>query len=91
MEAMSYSSFRQSLASVLDKVNDDSVPVHITRKGKKDAVVISMDDWSGIQETLYVLSNQSLMRQINTAEEHRNKGISGYKPTQDEMNEILKV
>ena len=35
MEVLSYSTFRQSLASTLDKVNEDSTPIQITRKGNK--------------------------------------------------------
>lgn len=91
MEAISYTHFRQSMASVLDKVNDDSIPVHITRKGKKEAVVLSLDDWSSIQETLYILQNKSLMRQINATETQREKGIKGYQPSQAEMNAILDI
>jgi len=91
METISYTHFRASLAGVLDKVNDDSVPVQITRKGGKGAVVISMDDWSSIQETLYVLQNKTLMRQINQAELDREQSKQGYTPSQDEMNEITGV
>lgn len=64
MEAITYSVFRQSLASVLDKVNDDSVPVQITRKGNKGAIVMSIEDYDQLTETLYVLQNKSLATQI---------------------------
>jgi len=72
----------------MDKVNEDSAPVQITRNGKKAAVLLSLDDWSSIQETLYVLQNKSLMRQINTAEAGRHQG---YKPNKNELNEILGI
>lgn len=91
MEAVSYTNFRQNMANVLDHVNDDSVPVQITRKGKRPAVVVSMDDWESLQETLYVLQNKHLMRQINVAEQVRAEGKAAVSPDQDTMNEILGV
>ncbi|MCF6190501.1 MAG: type II toxin-antitoxin system Phd/YefM family antitoxin, partial [Cocleimonas sp.] len=65
MDVLSYSTFRQSLASVLDKVNEDSVPIQITRKGNKGAVVMSVEDYEQLEETLYVLQNKSLSAQID--------------------------
>ena len=50
---MSYSSFREKLASVLDLVCDNSTVVKITRQNGKEAVVMSLDDWERDQETLY--------------------------------------
>lgn len=64
MEVLSYSVFRQSLATVLDKVNEESVPVQITRKGNKGAVVMSVENYEQLQELLYVLQNKSLSAQI---------------------------
>jgi antitoxin YefM len=42
-------------------------PLIIKRKNKKAFVVISEEDYSSMQETLYVLNNPSLMRQINAS------------------------
>ena len=67
MDAISYSSFREKLASVLDQVNDHSTVVKITRKNGKAAVVMSLDDWERDQETLYVLQNKPLMRQLEAS------------------------
>lgn len=64
MEVMSYSHFREKLASVLDAVSNNSTVVKVTRQNGKAAVVMSLEDWERDQETLYVLQNKSLMRQI---------------------------
>jgi antitoxin YefM len=64
MEVMSYSSFREKLASVLDSISDNSTVVKITRQNGKAAIVMSLEDWERDQETLYVLQNKALMRQI---------------------------
>lgn len=90
MEVVTYSVLRQTLASVLDKVNQDSVPVQITRKGKKGAVLISVDNFEQLEETLYVLQNKSLSAQIEksiqTHETHK-----GYKADQKVIDEIVGI
>jgi len=88
MDVLSYSTFRQSLASVLDKVNEDSVPVQITRKGNKGAVVMSVDDYEQLQETLYVLQNKSLSTQIEKSIQ-THKVDKGRKANKNIMDEIL--
>ncbi len=87
MEVLSYSSFRQSLASMLDKVNEDSVPIQITRKGKKGAVVMSVDDYEQLQETLYILQNKSLSAQIEKSIQTHEAG-QGRKADKQVMDEI---
>jgi antitoxin YefM len=64
MDVMSYSSFREKLASVLDYISDHSTVVKITRQNGKAAVVMSLEDWERDQETLYVLQSKPLMQQI---------------------------
>ena len=49
METLSYTTFRNHLAGILDKVNDDHEPVLITRQNGKPAVVISLEDFHPIQ------------------------------------------
>ncbi len=88
MDVLSYSAFRQSLASVLDKVNEDSVPVQITRNGKKGAIVMSVDDYEQLQETLYVLQNKSLSTQIEKSIQ-THKADKGRKADKDVLDEIL--
>lgn len=88
MEILSYSNFRQSLASVLDKVNEDSVPIQITRKGNKGAVVMSVEDFEQLEETLYVLQNKSLSAQIEKSIQTHEAG-KGSKADKLVMDEIL--
>ena len=90
MEVLSYSTFRQSLASVLDKVNEDSVPIQITRKGNKGAVVMSVEDYEQLEETLYVLQNKSLSAQIEKSIQSHEAG-KGRKANKDVMDEISKA
>lgn len=90
MDVVTYSVFRRTLASVLDKVNEDSVPVQITRKGGKGAVVMSVDDFEQLEETLYVLQNKSLAAQIEKSI-RTHDAREGYIADQKVMNEIIGI
>ncbi len=57
MNTISYSSFRNNLAGVLDQVNNDHQAVIITRQNKAPAVVISLDDFKSYEETAYLMAS----------------------------------
>lgn len=57
MDAVTYTSVRNNLARMLDKVNDDHEPVLITRQGGKPAVLMSLEDFNAYEETAYLLSS----------------------------------
>jgi antitoxin YefM len=51
---------------------------------------MSAEDWEREQETLYVLQNSSLMMQVyESIKTH--KSNSGYKPTEEELDEINNI
>jgi antitoxin YefM len=57
MEQMSYSAFRQQLASVMDRVAADHKPVMITRGNGAAGVFMSLEDFESYEETAYLLAN----------------------------------
>jgi antitoxin YefM len=57
MNVISYTFARENLKSVIDKVIADHNPVAITRQRGGGAVLVSAEDWSSMQETLYLLSS----------------------------------
>ncbi len=65
MDTMSYTAFRNDLASVLDKVNDDHKPVLITRQNGKPAVVISLEDFQAYEETAYLMASPKNAVRLN--------------------------
>ena len=67
MDSMSYSEFRSHLAGTLDKVNDDHVPMLITRRNGKPAVVISLEDFKSYEETAYLMASPENARRLNEA------------------------
>lgn len=51
---------------------------------------MSAEDWERDQETLYVLQNSSLMRQIADSSATHQNG-TGHTPTQEQLDEILGI
>lgn len=67
MDTMSYTTFRNQLASTLDKVNDDHKPIIITRQNGKPAVVISLEDFQAYEETAYLMASPKNAERLNAA------------------------
>jgi antitoxin YefM len=67
MDTISYTNFRSHLAGTLDKVNDDHVPVLITRQNGKPAVLISLDDFKSYEETAYLMASPKNAMRLNQA------------------------
>lgn len=55
MDAMTYSTARANLASVMDRVCEDHEPLIITRNGEQSVVMLSLDDYKALEETAYLL------------------------------------
>ena len=67
MDAISYSNFRSHLAETLDKVNEDHVPIMITRQNGKPAVIISLEDFKSFEETAYLMASPKNASRLNQA------------------------
>ncbi len=90
MNSISVNKFRDNLKSFVEQVVTDHLPLRVTRRTGDDFVVISADDWEREQETLYVLQNNDLMKQI-VASAATNAINKGYKPTDGELDEITGI
>lgn len=67
MDTVTYSHFRSHLAKVLDRVNDDHVPVLITRQNGKPAIVMSVEDFKSYEETAYLVASPRNAQRLNEA------------------------
>lgn len=65
MENITYSDFRSHLASTLDKVNDNHIPILVTRQSGKSAVVMSLEDFRSYEETAYLMSSVKNAKRLN--------------------------
>ncbi len=72
MRATTTTELRANLARMMDQVNDDHTPLLITRAGNANAVLISEEDWSSMEETLHLLRSprnaERLLRSIAQAD-----------------------
>lgn len=59
MDVMSYSDARANLKRLMDRAIDDQEEIVVTRRGGKSVVVMSLDNWNAIRETLHLLSTQA--------------------------------
>jgi len=87
MDSISVNQFRDNLKSYVEQTVNDHEPIKVTRRAGDDFVVMSADDWEREQETLHILQSSNLMKQI-AASMKTHQSESGYKPTQEELNEI---
>ena len=69
MRVISFSEARSKLKSLLDQVVNDADYAIITRRDAEDAVVMSLDQFNGLMETVYLLKSPAnaahLQRSIN--------------------------
>jgi len=66
MPVISASEARKRLYRLLDSVSEEREPVLITGR-RNNAVLISEEDWRGIQETLYLMSIPGMTESIHKA------------------------
>jgi antitoxin YefM len=90
MDSTTVNKFRESLKSFVEQVVDRHMPLRVTRRNGADFVVMSAEDWERDQETLHVLQNSNLLRQIADSSATHAAG-TGYTPTQEQLDEIIGV
>jgi len=81
---LSVNQFRANLKQYVDQTIDNHEALEVSRKNGEAFVVMSLEDYRREQETLYILSNTSLMSQIESSLKTFNQG-NGYRPTSEEL------
>lgn len=72
MRIVSFTEARNSLKAVLDSVVNDADTVVITRRDSEDAVVMSLDYYNSLMETVHLLRSPANA-------EHLNRSIEQFK------------
>ena len=67
MDVMTYTDARASLKDVMDRVINDRVEVVVTRKKREAVVVMSLDEYNAIQETLHLQKSPANVRRLQAA------------------------
>jgi antitoxin YefM len=84
MKTVSYTQARNSLKSILDRVTDDADCTVITRRDADDAVVMSLEQYNGLMETLHLFSSPSNAAHLQRSLEQYRKGRTVEKPLADD-------
>ena len=82
MRIVSFTDARNGLKTVLDSVINDADTTVITRRDSEDAVVMSLDYYNSLMETVHLLRSPANA-------EHLNKSIAQYKEGKAKQRELL--
>lgn len=67
MDVLSYSDARANLKGVMDQVVNDRTQVVVTRQKGGSVVMVSLSDWSAIEETMHLLSNRANAERLRSS------------------------
>lgn len=74
MEAATYTQVRKNFAHVMNRVCDNHNPIIITRQNASPVVMVSLEDYNAIEETLYLFrSPGNAVRLSKALQELENK------------------
>ena len=82
MKIVSFTEARNSLKTVLDSVVNDADTTVITRRDSEDAVVMSLDYYNSLMETVYLLRSPANA-------DHLERSISQYKNGKTNQREVI--
>jgi antitoxin YefM len=76
MRVVNYTEFRINLAENLNVVNEDNDIVVVSRSKGKNVVVMSLEEYNSIQETLHLVSSAANRKRLDEAIAEMNAGNS---------------
>jgi antitoxin YefM len=77
MRTLTFSDTRAHFAETLNKVVDDREPVTVTRANREAVVIMALDDYESMRETLYLLRSPANARRLLAAIERMEHGNGG--------------
>lgn len=67
MDAVSYTQIRQNFSETMNNVCESHRPIIITRQKSDPVVMLSLEDYNAIEETLYLLKNPRNAERLSKA------------------------
>jgi antitoxin YefM len=84
MRVINFSEARNHLKNVLDQVVSDADYTVITRRDAEDAVVMSLDQFNGLMETVHLLKNPAnAARLASSIKQYRSGKVEEHQLTDD--------
>ena len=84
MEVLNYTEFRKNLAQSLNKVNEDAEIIIVSRSKGKNVVVMSLEEYNSINETLHLVSSPANQKRLDEAIEEMERGNYSANPLIEE-------
>jgi len=75
MDVLNYTEFRRNLAKSLDKVNDDAEIVVVSRSKGKNVVVMDLNEYNAMIETLHITKSEANRKRLQEAIDEMNSGV----------------
>lgn len=67
MDVITYTDARASLKDVMDRVIHDRAEVVVTRKNREAVVMVSLEEYNAIQETLHLQKSPANVKRLHAA------------------------
>jgi antitoxin YefM len=74
MDVLNYTEFRQNLAKSLDRVNDDAEIVIVSRSKGKNVVVMDLNVYNAMMETLHINKSEANRKRLQEAIDEMDTG-----------------
>ncbi len=74
MDVRSYTHVRQNLARTMDEVCDGKAPVVVSRQGAQSVVLLSLDEYHAMEETLHLLRSPRNAARLLRSVAHADRG-----------------
>jgi antitoxin YefM len=84
MDVLNYTDFRKNLARSLDRVNDDAEIMIVSRSKGKNVVVMDLDEYNAMTETLHLVKSEANRKRLQNAIDEMNSGIHHAHPLIEE-------
>ena len=82
MKTMTYSESRARYAEVLDQVINDREEIIITRQGHESAVIMALDEYESLMETVYLMQSPANAR-------HLRESIARYRAGEGVVHDLV--
>lgn len=77
MDVMTYSDARAQLKDVMDRAINDKQEIVVTRKKGESVVVVSLETWNAVNETLHLLSTPNNAARLRSSIAQLDAGKGG--------------
>ncbi len=64
MEIISYTKARNNFSDIMNQVCDNHTPITVYRQKSKPVVLMSLEDYNSIEETMYLMSSPNNLKNL---------------------------